>query len=261
VTLVKLHVPFEAAGANVYAIGNLHSADRLEEVGGALRAEWAVGSTEVSATAAARKDQPLRLGGDVSTGIWVLDLHLEGAVQHGVTAPFWEGTLDLETLEFATEVDRSEDWIPQVAGGAEVSLKYNDEDVLYLGAEGFWNDAGYADATLYDWLLYEGQFTPFYLGQTYVGAYAFVPSPGQLDDASFTASVLTNLSDGSALARVDTRVLVLTYINVNAYAAIHFGEPGEFRFGLDIPPMPGLEEGLVVPPSLVDAGIAATVSF
>ena len=37
--------------------------------------------TELSTTASVRKDRPLRLGADLSSGLGLLDVHVEGAVQ------------------------------------------------------------------------------------------------------------------------------------------------------------------------------------
>lgn len=260
VGLLKVHVPFEKAGVNVYAVANVEGAGSLGEVGGAGRIEWLIGSTELTASAAARKDQPLRLGGDLSSALGPFDVHVEGAVQHGVEAPFWRGRLDFDTLTTPTAVDRSDDWIGQIVAGAELGVRYNDEDSLYLGAEGFFNDAGYESDRLYPWLLFQGQFTPFYLGRAYVGVYGFLPGPGRWDDHSFTASLLGNLSDRSFVARADHRATVLTHLSVNSYVAVHVGE-GELRFGLEVPPLPGLEDGLVVTAPVLDLGIGAALAF
>jgi hypothetical protein len=262
VSLIKLHVPFQARNVDVYALANLEGASSPEEIGGAMRAEVLLGSTEVSLSGAVRKDQPLRLGADLSCPLWLFDVHVEGAVQHGVTTPTWEGTLDLETFQtFPTSTSREEDWIPQVVAGTEITLKISDEDSLSLGAEYFYNDAGYPSSELYIWLLAQGQYTPFYLGRHYGAAYAYVPGP---DDVSFTAAVLSNLSDRSAIGRLDVRVLALTFLSVNAYGAYHFGDPGELHLGIDVPPIPGdplLADGLHVAAPWVDVGLGAWVSF
>jgi hypothetical protein len=231
-------------------------------VGGALRAEVAFGSTEITASAGARKDRPVQLGADVSTGIRLFDLHVEGAVRHGDETPYWEGRLDFETLELPTEIDRSDDWIAQVVAGATISIALNPEDALYVGGEYFFNDAGYDGRKLYTWLLANGQYRPLYVGRHYVGAYAMLPSPGSWDDATFTASAIGNLSDGSWLARGDVRVLALTHLSLNAYGAGHFGKHGEMRLAIDVPAIPGVvDEPISVPAPAVDLGVGATVAF
>jgi hypothetical protein len=264
VALVKVHLPLEMVGMNVYGIANLEGATNLDEIGGAGRIEWAGGNTEITASVGARKDQPLRIGGDVSTGLWLFDVHVEGAVQHGVTVPHWEGELDWANGVAPTAIDREEDWIPQVVAGAELTLKYSDEDTFSLGVEGFYNDAGYEDATLYPWLIVSGGFQPFYLGKTYASAYLYVPGPGQWDDHSFTASWIANLSDGSMVGRADWRGTVLTWLSLNAYLSGHFGEEGELRLAIDEIPVPDVA-ALVVPVNLpapvAEVGVGMQVSF
>lgn len=263
VSLLKVHVPV-GRSANLYALGNLEGASSLDDVGGALRAELAFGQTEISASAAARKDQPLRLGADLSSGIWLFDLRLEGAVQHGVTEPFWEGGLDLDTLTFPTEYSREDDWIPQLTAGLEITLKVGDEDTLSLGGEYFYNDAGYEDPSVYAWLLLNGQFTPFYLGRQYAGAYAYLPAPGSWDDHSFTLSALSNLSDQTGLVRLNHGWNALSWLDLTTYAAWTFGEQGEFHYSLSVPAVAGvdgLENGIEVVPSLLEAGVWAQVRF
>lgn len=264
VPLVKVHIPVQPLGANLYALASMDGAGKAEDVGGALRAEWAAGSTELALSGAVRKDQPVRLGGDISTAIWLFDLHVEGAVRHGDTTPYYEGALDLDTLEFPTEYTREDEWIPQVTAGAQIGFNYTPDDAAYVGAEFFYNGSGYGDASLYPWLLFNGQFQPFYLGQEYVGAYVFLPSPLGLDDHNFTASYLTNLSDQSMLVRADWSATVLTQLNLNVYAQYHFGEAGEFNYSVDIPAVPyvdGLEDGYTIPKPGLDVGLGLTVAF
>lgn len=262
VGLVKVHVPVGAA--NLYALANVEEAAHPRDVGGALRAEVVAGPAEIALSGAVRRDQPVRLGADVSAGVGPVDLHVEGAVRHGDAGPFWEGELDLETFAFPTERDREDDWIPQVVAGAELGVRYGDEDSVYVGTEWFWNDAGYDDASIYPWLLFEGGYVPFYLGRQYGSAYVYLPSPGEWDDASFTASWLANLSDGSHVGRFDTRVTVLTHLALNGYVSGHFGDLGEFRYGLEIPAVPGvegLEDGISIAPPLVQVGLGANLEF
>lgn len=266
VALVKVHVPIEAIGANLYVLGNVEGADTLGQVGGAARMEWLVGNTEISASAAARRDQPIRLGADLSTGVWVFDLHAEAAVQHGAGTTYYAGTLAMDTLFAPETVDRSEEWIPQMVGGIELPIRYNDEDAVSIGVEGFYNDAGYTDADIYSLLIPNGAFQPFYLGRAYAGAYVYLPSPGNWDEQSYTASALSNLTDRSMVARLDWRATVHTRLAVNAYVSGHFGEKGgEFRFAFDLPDdiatALGEADGIHVPAPIVDAGVGLSLSF
>ena len=81
---------------------------------------------------------------------------------------------------------------------------------------------------------------PLYAGRLYAGAYAYLPGPGRWDDVTFIASYLTNLSDGSGMVRLDYRHLLLTHLRLNAYVSAHPGELGEFRYGVDVPAIPGI---------------------
>lgn len=263
VSLLKVHVPVTSA-ANLYAIANLDRADHLDEVGGALRAELAFGQGEASLSAAFRKDQPQRYGADLSYGLWLFDVKLEGAVLHGIKEPFYKGTLDIETFTFPEEYSREDDWITQGTASVEISFDVTDEDTLSLGAEAFVNHAGYTDPGVYAWLLANGQYTPFYVGRQYAGAYLYYPSPGPLDDTSVTFSALANLSDDTGVLRLDHRWNPLTWLDITTYAAYYFGEQGEFYYALSVPAVPGvetLEDGLEIVPDRWNVGVWAQVRF
>ncbi len=277
VDMVKLHLPVDRV--NLYAVADLEGVDSLDTVGGAARAELLVGLTELAASVAAGKDRPLRLGGQVTTGLWLLDLRAEVAVQHGVTAPFvtegstldgfiadaMAGKVDLDDPFASFTESRQDDWIPQVVGGFELGLRLGDEDTLYLGGEYFFNDAGYADPDVYSLLLLTGGFSPLYLGRHYAAVYAWLPGPGRgrpWNDWSYTLSALSNLSDGTGVVRLDTSVVVLTELTVNAYLAGYGGGDGEFHYALEIPATPGfLDDGLDLDAPLLDVGVGATVRF
>ncbi len=262
VPLIKVHLPLSRAGLNLYGFAGFEGADTIDQVQGALRVEWLVGLTEVALSSAIRKGDPERYGAQLSTALGPFDLKGEIALTHGLDVPGWEGSLDWETLEVPTEVDRSEDWIPQAVVGAEWGFRYADQDSLYLGVEYFFNDLGTDDPDLYAWLALEGQFTPFYLGRHYGGVYLFLPAPGRWDDHNFVLSTLGNLSDRSLASRLDWSARVLTELSVNAYVQVHYGEIGEFRYRLDVPEIPGiLPDGLAVDAPLVDAGLGAAVRF
>ncbi len=262
VTLLKVHVPIESIGANLYAVGNFDGADTLGTIGGALRTEWVLGPSELALTAAAREGDPLRLGADYSAAVGPFDLHAEAAFRHGDETPTYKGSWDIATFEFPDKVDRSDEWIPELAAGAELGVKVNDEDTVYIGAEYFYNGAGYEDAGLYPYLAFVGEFTPFYLGRHYVGAYVAVPSPGNWDDTSFTLSHLTNLSDESHATRVDASTRLNTFLSVNAYGQVSYGENGEFHFSIDVDPVPGvIPDGISLPAPIATFGVGAMVNF
>jgi hypothetical protein len=264
VAAIKLHFPVESLGWNFYLLADMGGSFSPERVGGSFRAEFLFDQTELTTTVAVRKDEPLRLGMSVSTGVWWFDLKAEFAALHGVKTPYWEGGLDLAKLEFPSERDREDEWIPQAIAGFELGIPYANDDSLYLGGEYFYNHFGYDDATLYPWLLFQGSYVPFYTGRHYAAFYLALPSPLEWNDTTWTASAIGNLSDLSFVTRLDFRVRILTYLDFNAYAQVHFGDNGEFHFSADIPPVPGvegLEDGIEIAAPLLDVGMGLSVYF
>ncbi len=262
VGLLKVHVPIESLGANLYAVGNFDGADTFEQIGGALRTEWVLGPSEIALSAAAREGDPVRLGADASAGVGPFDVHAEAAFRHGDTTPTYTGDYDLATFTEPAAVSHEDEWIVEVVGGAEVSIRYNDEDSVAIGAEYFYNSIGYEDATLYPYLAFVGAFTPFYLGKHYAAGYVYLGGPGNWDEGAFTLSTLANLSDQSLVSRLDVSGTINTQLRVNVYSQVHYGEQGEFRFGVDIDPVPGiLPDGFTVPTPLVDFGVGAQITF
>lgn len=264
VNLVKVHFPLEALASNLYLIGDLEDVHGPDDVGLAARAEAAFWTTEVSASASVRRGEPLRFGADISSGVWLLDLRAEAAATFNSSQPFFEGDVDLARGVLPTEVSRADEWLFQLVLGGEIAIPYSSTDSVLVGAEYFYNDAGYDDADLYPLLFARGAFRPLYVGRHYAAAYLVLLQPGILDDASLIVSAIGNLSDQSFLTRLDFSTLLLTFMTLNLWVATHYGNEGELRLGVDIPPLPGVpgaEEGLSASPPLVDVGGALTLHF
>lgn len=269
VDLLKFHVPIESLGWNFYALGVFNEADTVQRVGGALRLEMLADTAEFAISAALRRDEPIRLGADVSAGIGPLEFHLESAFLTDVRTPYWTGELLLEQFRFLLPepTDRRDEWIVQSNAGVEWQIDYGDSESLILGAEYFFNTFGYDSGNLYPAALVSGGFTPLYLGRHYTAAYLVLPSPGDLDDTSFFISSIFNVSDLSVLTRFDVRVQLLTDLTFNAFVAAHAGaNDGEFRLEFDIPPLPGvtipgLDQGISVPPQLIELGVSLALNF
>jgi len=308
VSLLKVHVPVESLAANFYAIATLDDAKSPSDVGGALRGEFVIGTSEITTSVAVRKNNPLRLGADFNGAVGPIDLKVEAVLKHGVKTPFYRGAYNTSPLgidEFdlngvavadipaAIEAQLpgvlaarqpesyslEDDWIPQVVAGVEYSVNYTEDDAIYIGAEYFFNDAGYDNADLYPVLIQSGAFTPFYTGRHYAGAYASLPAPGNWDDTSFTVSGFGNLSDRSFISRLDYSYKFATYLTFNAYAQGHFGAQGEFNYGYSQGPLidPALvqmipedqraslpaavTDGVKVVGPLMDVGVGLRTSF
>jgi len=262
VGLVKLHLPIESLGWNLYAVANLDDAANPDQVGSALRAEMVFGKTELALCAAARRNQPLRFGLDVSSGVGDFDLRLEAAVLHGDKQKYWKGDFDAVNRIFADPYSREDDWIPQVSAGGDVAIRYSDQDNVVVGTEFFYNDAGYANPDLYPWLLVQNQLTFFYVGRYYAAAYAILAQPGSWNDTTFMLTAIGNLSDNTWITRFLYQVNLITNLSLSAYAALHLGDQGEFKFHLTIPKntdLSGLENGIDLHAPILDLGLWLTL--
>jgi hypothetical protein len=262
--MVKVHLPWERRGWNLYALavaeplvaaprplistgapgsspfaepGALRPTNQLGAVGGGARAEVVLGEAELGLDWVAQRGMKPRYGADISFGLWEIDVHAEWAVRYSpdvprVRGPAFTGDLDPSLWErFQPPGPRS-----SAVLGAEWSWKYTDDDTLTLGAEVLFHEVGYDDAGLYPVLLAANLFTPFWLGRHYAGAYLRMPKPWSLDLHTFTLSAIENLSDRSAVVRLDWQVQLLTHLRAEASLTGHLGQVGgEFRLGLDIP--------------------------
>ncbi len=284
-TMLKLHLPWEKRGWNFYAMALLEGREpvsRIGKVGGAARAELVLGTAELGLDALVQRGTDPRFGVDISAGIWELDVYAEASLRKGSDVPLWRAREQPDPSKPDPIHQLYETYqpgfAPQVTGGVSWSWKYSDEDALTLGGEYFYNGAGYADETMYPVALagevLEGRtyLTPFYLGKHYGGLYLLLPNPGSWNNTNFVVSTLGNLSDRSFISRIDWNVMVLTYLRLEGYAAVHFGTAGgEFRFALDqpaiswanpAPPPPTLTYGPYrYPPPVLDLGLALRVNL
>jgi len=251
-TMLKLHLPWEKRGWNLYgmavaeplvtrssALGSpltssltAPRSNQVGAIGGGARAEVVLGGWELGLDGVAQRGMDARLGLDVSTGFWEIDLRGEVALRKGSDQPILRdvGTAGARDFQLFTPRDLRTAAVAQ----AEWQHKYSDDDTFTIGAEYFWNQNGYSDPHLYLPVQAAGLATPLYLGRHYAGAYLLLPRPGSWDLHSFNLSVLGNLSDKSFVGRLDWSMTVLTYLTLEAYLSGHVGSVGsEFRFGLD----------------------------
>jgi hypothetical protein len=273
-TMVKVHVPWEARGWNLYGVavledvagepprhpdGRQDGTNRLGRIGVGGRAEVVLAGVEVGADALVQDGHRPRFGVDVSTGLWDLDVYAEAALRTSVDTPRWRAVPGADpAAPLLARYERHDPlgFTPQVVAGATYSVNYSDEDAVTFGAEYFYDGSGYDGPRIYPVLLgvtavapldlgatpnpLAGQptpFTAFYLGRHYGGLFASLPAPGRWNDTTFTLSVLGNLSDKSLVARLDHSVLLLTYLRLETYVAGYLGaREGEFRLGFTVPP-------------------------
>lgn len=250
VPLLKIHVPVESLGWNFYAVANFEEADSVRKIGGAVRAELLLGPAELSISAAAREGAPQQIGIDLTGPIWDFDLRAELALIHGDPrprlSPFRVEEAEAVRMDASrSEVDvaqalvpspesRADDWIPQLVLGAEIAIRYSDEDNLILGVEYFFNDAGYADEDVYPRLILANQFNPLDVGRHYLGLFMTLVGPGEWDDTTFLLSAIANMSDLSGVVRADVSQLVLTFLSVRLFANVFWGS-GAFSPDISLP--------------------------
>lgn len=253
VPLLRVDVPWAAIGGNLQVAGRVDGADRLGAIGGGARVQAVFGPAELSVMGAAREGEPLVVGADLSAGVGPIDVYGEAAVSHG-HARRWTGRLDVASLTVPTAEDRDADWIPQLVAGFEWPVAYGDGDIFALGAEYLFNDAGYADADLYPWLLVQGDFDAFYVGRHYAAAYAVLAAPGTWDDTTFALTGVANLSDRTVAVRLGVTQAVRRRLFVEPFVAVLAGpRGGEFRFSADVE-IPG-QDAVHIPPPLLQAGL------
>jgi hypothetical protein len=271
-TMLKVHVPWEQKGWNFYAIGlldNAGPADTLSRVGGAARAEVVLGNTELGVDAVLQRGRKPRFGLDLSSGLGPIDIYGELAFKKGSDTPLYRlpgdtsladllgqfqgnGGAPADLAQLPIEAYYPDGYTPQVSGGATWTFAYSDKDSATVGVEYFYNSTGYPTSLAYPYLIFQGQFQPFYLGRHYAAVYGLLTGPGSWDDTNFILSNLANLSDRSFTTRLDVTHRALRYLSVEAFVAVNYGQKGgEFRFALDLPAIS--RGGQVTPPIVVAA--------
>ncbi|MFE8596685.1 hypothetical protein [Archangium violaceum] len=284
-TMLKVHVPWEARGWNFYAIGMLDNAgpaDTLGRVGGAARAEVVLGSTELGFDAVLQRGRKPRFGFDFSSGIGPIDIYGELAVRRGSDTPIYglpEGIsledlfnqannggppIDIGSLPIETSYLDGY-FIPQLSTGATWTFAYSENDTATVGVEYFYNPTGYDSALVYPYLIFQGQYQPFFIGQHYAAIYGLLSGPGSWDNTNFILSNLGNLSDRSFITRLDVTHRALRYLSVEAFVALNYGQKGgEFRFALNLPPIRRGEQEIpainIAPPTL-QAGVGLRIDL
>lgn len=253
-----------AAGANQLTIGNL---------GGAVRAEFVVWQAELGVGAIWQRGRRPRYAVDLSLPIGPVDVYGELALRDGrdfviTRAP---ATTTFDTFVKAGEqaglrnaflgedfltaysdelsksnvsIGRGTGPLAQVSGGLSWQFNYTDKNFGILAAEYFFNPAGYSNPIEYQAGLFVAQGIyrltpdpvqqiPLYAGRHYLALIASAPGLPQFPWISINATNLLNLNDVSGLVRLDVIFRVLTYLNVQVFGAVFYGQKGgELRFSL-----------------------------
>jgi hypothetical protein len=253
-----------APGANQLTIGNL---------GGAVRAEFVVWQAELGVGAIWQRGRRPRYAVDLSLPLGPVDVYGEVALRDGrdfvITRAPATTTFDTfikageeaglrnaflgedfltaysdELSKSNVSIGRGTGFLAQVSGGLSWQFNYTDKNFGILAAEYFFNPAGYSNPIEYQAGLFVAQGIyrltpdpvqqiPLYAGRHYLALIASAPGLPQFPWISINATNLLNLNDVSGLVRLDVIFRVLTYLNVQVFGAVFYGQKGgELRFSL-----------------------------
>lgn len=179
-TFVKLHVPVEAWGWNLYGVGHALPHGQDQVFAAAARMEALIGSAELAVTGHHRGDVgPWRAGADLSSALGPIDV----------------------LAEAATDGDSKE---VRAVAGATWSFNYSEEDSATVGVEYLHNPR-------------PEPLQPLYRAERAVAGYGILMAPGAWNDTTVIANAIHNVTDGDWIARLDWQVRVLTHLDVNLF--------------------------------------------
>lgn len=253
-------------------IGTGNNQLTLGNVGGALRAQFVVWQAELGIGAVWQNGRRPRYAADVSLPIGPFDVYGEVALRDGrdfviTRAPkdtkfqsfidaaqtaglrnaFGEDFIAAyadELSKFDVNIGRGTGVYAQVSGGLSWQFNYTDKNFGILAAEYFYNPAGYSNPVEYQAGLFIAQGVyrltpdpvqqiPLYAGRHYLALIASAPGIPEFPWISISATNLLNLNDISGLVRLDVTFRVLTYLNVQVFGSLFYGQKGgELRFQL-----------------------------
>ncbi len=218
----------------------------LNDVGGAAQVEYDFKGGAVGVNGLAQKYRAWRVGAYTTAGLGDFDVYGEAVLKQCLDLPYSipnttcgpsystgiivPGTYGGYT--FGT-VEQPASPVFQAVAGLTYGINFEGNKSITLAGEYFYNRGSFV-AKQYPNLLVQGAYQPFYLGRNYVALSATLT-----DTTAKTTWVLTaigNLTDVSAITRLDFIVTVLSYLQVEAFGAVDYGHlGGEFRLGLEIP--------------------------
>ncbi|MBU0994178.1 MAG: hypothetical protein KJ737_16940 [Proteobacteria bacterium] len=193
----KIQIPF-GSQKNLYAFINFTSSDNLNDTGYALKYEFLINSTELSFSSWRKNDTGYAWGFDVSTNLMGFDLNSEVSLYHQYNHLFIE--VDGDKADLINEKDEES---VRLSFGITRTFDYEINDQISLTYEFFYNENGY-DENIFDNMnavilliandLYEPNTHGKYYSALFGSIYKY-PTP----DMTLTMSILSNLSDGSAI--------------------------------------------------------------
>jgi hypothetical protein len=257
VNMLKLHVPVESLGWNFYGYGimdavNITSAGvTIDQLGGAVRGEFVLGPAEIGVGGIWQKGRRPRYGVDVSSSVGPFDLYAEAAFRDARDFTLFHTPDGLTADNLVANLGNITPYHPdgwgglvmQISGGASWQFNYTDKLAAILGVEYYFNPVGYDSPVGYQ----VQTFMPSLLGvkldplqsvSLYQGKHnvaVTLTSPG-VPGYDWITVALTNvviINDPAGLTRLDVIFRVLSYLNVQAFASVFYGQTGgQLRFNL-----------------------------
>lgn len=272
--MLKIHIPNEKLGFNYYAVIQWADAARNDDMGLALRGEFAfLGTGELAVSAQKRRNSPLRLGVDVSSALGPIDIHVEAAFTKQENRLFYKGELDPATSTLPQAYEDKDKTFTQVNTGLQKTWKYNADDTITFGAEYFYNELGYEKRYLELYSLAMGQSRSLYAGRRYAGAYVSLPQPGSWNKSSFFLNGMQNISDQTSVVRLTGTYLLFNEATLELFASRCLGDYGEFCFRAPAnvaqlathpslsPEQQAMVKSLPTKRTLVNAGMGLSMQF
>ncbi|HTB22016.1 MAG TPA: hypothetical protein VK914_04870 [bacterium] len=274
-TMVKAQMPVQGmTGTNLYAVALLDNpvpASTLGQTGGGFRVETLLWGAEVGLDAVTRAGQYPAYGADLSTPLGPFDVYVENALLSGADYPDYVSKSPSgadPTLSSFYGVNLMPGPMDQTVAGISYDFPWREDRQATVGAEYFYNELGLGSAKLLPILIYEGNYTPFYMGKNYAAIYLSAEGPDEGKKTSYNLSNIANLSDGSAVSRLDFSWILLDYLTFGAWASAHYGTAGgELNFAVNTPAIGPLIAGnptipaVHVPPVPVELGMSLRMSY
>ena len=254
VNMVKVHVPVESLGWNFYAYGLLDginltgTGETLEQLGGALRGEFVLGPAELSVSGVWQKGRRPRYAADISTSLGPLDVYAEAAFRSAADFLKFRTPDDLTDTNFLSRIGdikayRPSGFFVQLSGGLSWQFNYTDKNLGILGVEYFYNPAGYQTPVEYQVQTFMPSFigqrpdpiqqVSLYGGQHNVAVFLTAPGIPEFPWITVNLSNIVIINDPAGLTRLDVSFRVLTYLTVQVFGSVFYGQTGgQLRFKL-----------------------------
>ena len=238
--LVKVHIPFEKGGHNLYLILDTHQVARTDDAALLGRGELSLGtSSELALSIRKSRKGPDKLGLDWSGALGPFDLYTETALVRRSSQIQYSGSVlpvatsnlpTASTLELPTAAPRQEKTFRQSVVGVQYGLKYQDDDTITFTLEYFYNERGYKKRDLGLYALARGQETPLTVGRQAVGFFVQAPSPGSWNDLTLALSGIKNLVDFTSTTRLSASYSLFKELTLQTYINRCFGDVGALCF-------------------------------